>query len=114
MMVASRLSSTIGSPLSQGERCLVIPLNECPDPEPSRERTRDACPYPDISRETIRRRRSGMRPTAMSWVLVAALAAVTPTPGGSTADRGGMAPFDGRVTDDTQGRGGPAVWRAPV
>jgi hypothetical protein len=50
-MVASRLSSTIGSALPFGERCLVIPLKECPDSEQYREPTRDACPYPDISRE---------------------------------------------------------------
>src|SRR5690606_42000079 len=110
MMVASRLSSTIGSPLSQGERCLVIPLNECPDPEPYRERTRDACPYPDISRETIRRRRSGMRSTGMSWVLVAALAAVTATPAGGTADRAGRAPHERGVMVLGDGWGEVDAW----
>lgn len=40
-----------------------------------------------------------MRSTAMSWVLVAALAAVTATPAGGTADREGMALFEGRVID---------------
>lgn len=46
-----------------------------------------------------------MRPTAMSWVLVAALAAVTATPAGGTADREGMALFEGRVIDLRDGWG---------
>lgn len=46
-----------------------------------------------------------MRSTAMSWVLVAALAAVTATPAGGTADRDGMALFEGRVIDLREGWG---------